>query len=105
MRNEQFKSAYEKVKSYLAKSLTAENTDEVTSLAKDLDAMKDSMEKEESDHLDTKNKLVDFVKNTSFKSTPEDNPDPVDDSPKTLKEAEEIAMKKLLDNRKNKKGE
>ena len=104
MPNEKFKSAYEKIKGYLGKSLTAENTDEITELGKDLDLMKESMEKEEKDHTETKNKLVDYVKSTSFKA--DDKPDDiVDDSPKTMGEAEEIAMKKLLEIRKNKKGE
>ena len=101
MPNEKFKSAYEKIKGYLGKSLTAENTDEITDLSKELDTMKESMEKEEKDHTETKNKLVDYVKSTSFK-VDEKTEDPLDDSPKTMREAEEIAMKKLLDNRKKK---
>ena len=104
MPNEKFKSAYEKIKGYLGKSLTAENTDEITDLSKDLEVMKESMEKEEKEHTDTKNKLVDYVKSTSFKADDKSD-DPVDDSPKTMGEAEEVAMKKLLEKRKNKKGE
>lgn len=104
MKNEKFKNAYDKIKSFLASSLTAENTDEITKLSNDLDAMQDAMEKEEQDHLATKDKLVDYVKSTSFsKKTPDDIPE--DDSPKSMEEAEEIALKQLLDNRKNNKGD
>ena len=104
MKNEKFKNAYDKIKSFLASSLTAENTDEITKLSKDLDDMQDAMEKEEQDHLATKDKLVDYVKSTSFsKKTPDDIPE--DDSPKSMEEAEEIALKQLLDNRKNNKGD
>ena len=104
MKNEKFKNAYDKIKSFLASSLTAENTDEITKLSNDLDAMQEAMEKEEQDHLATKDKLVDYVKSTSFsKKTPDDIPE--DDSPKSMEEAEEIALKQLLDNRKNNKGD
>ena len=104
MPKQEFKSAYERIKSYLAKSLTAENTEEITELSKDLDTLQDFMVKEEEDHVKTKDKLVDYVKNTAFKK--DDTVDePVDDSPKTLEEAEKIALKKLMDSRKNNKGE
>lgn len=102
MKNEKFKTAFEKVKSYLASSLTADNTEEVTKISQELDVMNQAMEQEESDHLKTKDKLVDYVKSTSFKTDKLDDPVP-DDSPKTMKEAEDIAMKELLKNRKNKK--
>ena len=101
MPSKEFKSAYEKIKSYLGKSLTAENTEEITDLSKELDIMNESMEKEEKDHTATKNKLVDYVKSTSFK-VDEKSTDPIDDSPKTMAEAEKIAMEKLLENRKKK---
>ena len=101
MPNREFQTAYEKIKSYLGKSVTAENTDEITELAKDLDKMKESMESEEKDHTATKNKLVDYVKSTSFSvETKED--DPIDDAPKTMAQAQEIALKKILDKRKEK---
>ena len=101
MPKQEFKSAYERIKSYLAKSITAENTEEITGLSKDLDTLQDSMVKEEEEHTKTKDKLVDYVKNTAFKKeTIED--DPEDDSPKTMEEAEKIALKKLMDSRKNK---
>lgn len=103
MPNQEFKSAYERVKSYLAKSLTADNTEEITNLGKDLDTMQQSMEKEEQDHTATKNKLVDYVKSTSFKVDDNNPTDPLDDSPKTMAEAEKIAMNKILENRKKKK--
>lgn len=105
MPKQEFKSAYERIKSYLAKSVTAENTEEITELSKDLDTLQDSMVKEEEEHTKTKDKLVDYVKNTAFKKeTVED--DPEDDSPKTMEEAEKIALKKLMDSRKkNNKGE
>lgn len=104
MKNEKFKNAYDKIKSFLASSLTAENTDEITKLSNDLDAMQEAMEKEEQDHLATKDKLVDYVKSTSFsKKTPDDIPE--DDSPKSMEEAEEIALKQLLDNRNKNKGD
>ena len=45
MPSKEFKSAYEKIKSYLGKSLTAENTEEITDLSKELDTMNESMEK------------------------------------------------------------
>ena len=103
MKNEKFKNAYDKIKSFLASSLTAENTDEITKLSNDLDAMQEAMEKEEQDHLATKDKLVDYVKSTSFSKQPSKDI-PEDDSPKSMEEAEEIALKQLLDNRKNNKG-
>ena len=98
---EKFNSAYEKLKAFLAESLTAENTDKITALSTELDTMKSEMDKEEKDHRETKNKLVDYVKNTSF--APNKKDDPVDDSPKTLAEAKEFAMKQLLENRKKEK--
>lgn len=98
---DKFNNAYEKLKAFLADSLNGDNTDKITSLSKDLEEMKSEMEREEKDHKETKNKLVDYVKNTSFK---QDSPsDPVDESPKSLKEAQEIAMKQLLENRKKEK--
>ena len=38
--NKEFKSAFERVKAYLGKSLTADNTDEITGLSNDLETMK-----------------------------------------------------------------
>lgn len=99
---DKFNSAYEKLKAFLADSLNGDNTDKITSLSKDLEEMKTEMEREEKDHRETKNKLVDYVKNTSFKQE-NSSIDPVDESPKSLKEAQEIAMKQLLENRKKEK--
>lgn len=93
-----FNSAYEKLKSFLADSLTAENTDKITSLSSELEDMKQEMDKEELDHRETKNKLVDYVKNTSFKQ--ESKIDPVDDTPKSFEDAKRIAMENLIKNRK-----
>lgn len=94
-----FQSAYEKLKAFLSDSLTAENTDKVTSLSSELEVMKNEMDKEEKDHRETKNKLVDYVKSTSFKQD-STKVDPIDDEPKTFAEAQKIAMDKLMENRK-----
>ena len=101
--SKEFKSAFERVKAYLGKSLTADNTDEITGLSNDLETMNQEMEKEESEHAKTKNKLVDFVRNTTFKADPSTPADPIDDTPKSIDEASDLALKQILKNRKENK--
>lgn len=97
--SEKFSIAYQKIKAFFAESLTAENTDAITALQKELDTMQVEMDQEEKSHLSTKNKLVEYVKNTQFKV--DDTPSIIeDDTPKSMKEAEDLALKMLLENRK-----
>lgn len=100
--SQKFTSAYQKIKSFFADSLNAENTEQITALQQELDNMNQEMDQEEKNHQATKNKLVDYVKNTQFK-VDSNIPSEIDDSPKSMKEAQEIAMKNLINNRKKEK--
>lgn len=100
--NQKFTSAYQKIKAFFADSLNAENTEQITALQQELDNMNQEMDQEEKNHQATKNKLVDYVKNTQFKVDSNISSD-IDDNPKSMKEAQDIAMKNLINNRKKEK--
>ena len=97
--NQKFTSAYQKIKVFFAESLNAENTEQITALTQELENMNQEMDQEEKNHQATKNKLVDYVKNTQFKVDSNISSD-IDDSPKSLNDAKEIALKELINNRK-----
>ena len=61
-----------KLKDGLKELLTAENTEAITSLDKELDTLVETHETSEKQLQEVKDKLVDVVKNTSFKGAPED---------------------------------
>ena len=97
--SQKFTSAYQKIKAFFAESLNAENTEQITALTQELETMNQEMDQEEKNHQATKNKMVDYVKNTQFK-VDSTIPSDIDDSPKSLNEAKDIALKELINNRK-----
>ena len=96
-----FKETLSGLKAYLKDNLKDDNVELITKIDKELDSLSDEHSKTEKDLSSTKDKLIDVVKNTSFKDdnvkeTPEDKTnDPMD-----IDEALRESIKEIEDNRK-----
>lgn len=82
------------------KILTADNTDIIAEISQELDSLSDEHEKTEKELTSVKDKLVDVVKNTSFKKEEIDNQDKGEtDEPMSIDDASEEALNEILANR------
>ena len=92
----------QKIKDGLKELLTADNTEQITSLDKELDKVLDESKQKDSEIKSLKDKVVDIVKSTSFKSAT--NPSDDDIAPEH-KELDDVLMEELakFENSKTKK--
>ena len=98
-----FKELIAQYKTLLKENLNDSNLDLITKLDKGLDELSESHNKTEDDLSTTKDKLIEVVKNTSFK----DDSEPYDkeigktqDEPMTIEQALESALQETIANRK-----
>lgn len=96
-----FKDSMNRISNLLKdKILTADNTEIIAELTQELDSLSDEHEKTEKELTSVKDKLVDVVKNTSFKKEEVDNQDKGEtDEPMSIDEASEEALNEILANR------
>ena len=96
-----FKELISQYKTLLKENLNDSNLELITRLDKGLDELSESHNKTEEDLSSTKDKLIEVVKNTSFK----DDSEPLDPTASTQDEAMdidkalELAIKEQLDKR------
>ena len=96
-----FKEIMSGIKSLLKEELNDTNLDLFTQVDAKLDELSESHNKTEEDLSSTKDKLIEVVKNTSFKdSEQEDNHGPTPDEPRDVDKALELSIKETLANRK-----
>lgn len=97
-----FKELIANAKAFLKESLNDTNLDLITKLDKQLDDLSVEHEKTEQDLVSTKDKLIEVVKTTSFKSDSEqDSNIPSDtDKPMDIDEALESAIQEQIKARK-----
>ena len=96
-----FKELMSSIKTMLKESLNGENLDLFTKVDTELDKLSESHEKTENDLSETKDKLIEMVKSTSFKdSEPEDNHKDNTDEPMDIDKALELSIQETLANRK-----
>lgn len=88
-----FEDLYKELNDGLSELLTADNTDTITKLKTSLDNIKDSHESQETEIKGLKDKMVDIVRNTSFKQEP---PQIDIDEPKSLDEIMSDELNKIL---------
>ena len=67
-----YKEIANDIKSSLKNMLTADNTDAITSLDKQIDELIEQHKAQENEIAEVKDKLIDVVKNTSFKTASKD---------------------------------
>ena len=90
-------------KELLKSNLTAENTDMITKIDAELDKIVSAHEETEGKLEQTQNKLLEVVKNTSFKKEPEsDIGDTPEDKPVSLDEAFDLGLKEIEEKRRAK---
>ncbi len=99
-----FKDSMNRISNLLKdKILTADNTDVIAELTQELDSLSDEHEKTEKELTSVKDKLVDVVKNTSFKKEEVEKEDKGEtDEPMSIDEASDEALKEIFANRKEK---
>ena len=91
-----FNEAYDNYKKQLEGMLTADNTDTITNLVKGLDEIKELYEAQEKEVGALKDKLVDIVKNTTFKTEPKS----IEDEEKSLDDIMGDKLNEILAKRK-----
>ena len=96
-----FKDSMNRISNLLKdKILNADNTEIIAELTQELDSLSDEHEKTEKELTSVKDKLVDVVKNTSFKKEEIDNQDKGEtDEPMSIDDASEEALNEILANR------
>lgn len=98
-----FKDSLNRISNLLKdKILTADNTDVIAELTQELDSLSDEHEKTEKELTSVKDKLVDVVKNTSFKKEEVEKDKGETDEPMSIDEASDEALKEIFANRKEK---
>ena len=98
-----FNEVIESLKAYLKENLTPENTNLLSHIDKDLDKAVDAHKATEKELASVKDKLVDVVKETSFKTESKDaDPNKVEeeDKPLGINEAFDEAFKEIKEARK-----
>ena len=89
------------LKGILKENLNESNLEFITKVDKELDNISVEHDKTEESLTQTKDKLIEVVKNTSFKSDSEPSNEPSDtDKPMTIDEALESAIKEAIQARK-----
>ncbi len=89
----------EKIRELLAGAITTENTEVMANISKALDEAEQSVTNLETENTTLKNKIVEMVKTTiTSKEAPKDENTP--DTPKTLDEALDGAIQKVVSERK-----
>ena len=91
-----FNEAYDSYKKQLEGLLNADNTDTITNLVKGLDEIKELYEAQEKEVGALKDKLVDVVKNTTFKTEPK----PIDEPDKSMDEIMADQLNEIIAKRK-----
>lgn len=84
-------------KELLKKNLTAENADMITQMSTKLDELNKEHEKTVEENSSLKNKIVDYVKNTTFKEQPKED----FDEPKSVDDVLADSVNKIISERKN----
>ena len=70
-----FKETHTQIKEILKNSLTADNTEVITKLAQQVDELESEYNKLSEENIKLKDTIVENVRNTTFKETPEiENP-------------------------------
>ena len=96
-----FKEILSGLKGYLKDNLKDDNVEMITRIDKELDSLSDEHSKTEKDLSSTKDKLIDVVKNTSFKDdNAKDTPEDDTDAPMDIDTALSESIKEIEDNRK-----
>ena len=85
------------LRSKLKDMLNADNTEAITDLSKHIDALENEAKAQETKVSELKDKLVDYVKNTSFKGAPEET---IEDEHKSLDDILQENLAKIVNNRK-----
>lgn len=102
MGNNKYSEILARTKALLKESLNDTNLDLITSLDKALDELSDAHKLTEEDLSSTKDKLIEVVKNTSFKddSTPFKPVDQTQEEPMSLDDALASAIEETMNQRK-----
>ena len=95
-----FKELMSSLKSLLKEKLNDTNLELFTQVDAKLDELSDSHNKTEEDLSSTKDKLIEVVKNTSFKDSEAENPTPDTEEAMDVDKALELSIKETLANRK-----
>ena len=96
-----FKDTLASLKALLKEKLNDENLELFTEVDKGLDKLSEEHTKTEEDLVQTKDKLIEVVKNTSFKDDTEPSNKPADtDEPMDIDEALESSIEEILNKRK-----
>ena len=99
-----FKEIINSVKDLLKEHLTADNTEFISKVDKELDNLSTTHEETEKELSSVKDKLVDVVKNTSFKKEDSQEEDVSDTKgAMSLDEAIESSLKEIQNQRKENK--
>lgn len=75
-----FDDSMAKIKALFKENLTADNTEQITAMDKEVDIMQEEFNKLKEDYSKLQDKYVDIVKNTAFKdvdSNSNDNSEPL----------------------------
>lgn len=92
-----FKELVASYKALLKDNLNDTNLDLITKLDKGIDELSVKYEETEKDLVNTKDKLIEVVKNTSFKDDSEANQNPANtDEPMDIDKALELAIQEQL---------
>ena len=93
-----FKDTISQIKENLKKQLTADNTQVITDIDKQVDSLLIEYEELDKKNSDLKDKLIDYVKNTSFKEPAKDlNPNEGD--PLSIEDAIKESINELNKNK------
>lgn len=92
-----FKELVASIKGLLKDNLNDTNLDLITKVDKGIDELSVKYEETEKDLVNTKDKLIEVVKNTSFKDDSEANQNPaITDEPMDIDKALELAINEEL---------
>lgn len=95
-----FKELVASIKGLLKDNLNDTNLDLITKVDKGIDELSVKYEETEKDLVNTKDKLIEVVKNTSFKDDSEANQSTADtDEPMDIDKALELAIQEQLNNK------
>lgn len=96
---DKYKTIYNDLKNQLQSLLTADNTEAITKAVSSLDELSKEHESALTENSNLKNKIVEIVKGTTFKSQSDEAKEHEDQEPLSFEEACKQADKELLENR------
>lgn len=91
-----FEEKYNAFKEFLKGSLSADNVDFITNLTTQLEELKTEHKAVEEENNSLKDKIVDYVKNTTFKEPPKE----IQDNDKSIDELLDEGIENIIKNRK-----